>query len=65
MTVEVFVDQQGRVYDYDIVSGPTDPATRAELESLLLTSVFQPARTFGEPVRGVALLTFSGVSVQG
>lgn len=65
VTVEVFVDQQGRVYDYDIVSGPTDPATRAELESLLLTSVFQPARTFGEPVRGVALLTFSGVSVQG
>lgn len=65
VTVEVFVDAQGRVYDYDIVSGPTDPATRADLESLLLTSVFQPAKTYGEPVRGVALLTFSGVSVQG
>lgn len=65
VTVEVFVDQQGRVYDYDIVSGPSDPATRADLESLLLTSVFQPAKTFGEPVRGVAVLTFSGVSVQG
>lgn len=65
VTVEVFVDAQGRVYDYDIVAGPSDPGTRADLESLLLTSVFQPAKTFGEPVRGVALLTFSDVSVQG
>jgi anti-sigma factor RsiW len=65
VTVEVFVDQQGRVYDYDIVSGPSDPATRADLESLLLTSVFLPATTYGQPVKGVALLTFSGVSVQG
>lgn len=65
VTVEVFVDAQGRVYDYDIVSGPNDPATRADLESLLLTSVFLPAKTDGEAVRGVAVLTFSGVSVQG
>ncbi|HEX4005514.1 MAG TPA: zf-HC2 domain-containing protein [Acidobacteriaceae bacterium] len=65
VTVEVYVDQQGRVYDYDIVAGPSDAATRADLESLLLTSVFQPAKTYGEPVRGVAVLTFSGVSVQG
>lgn len=65
VTVEVFVDAQGRVYDYHILSGPTDPATRADLETLLLTSVFQPALSFGEPVRGVALLSFSGVSVQG
>lgn len=65
VTVEVFVDQQGRVYDYDIISGPSDAATRADLETLLLTSVFQPASAYGEPVRGVALLTFSGISVQG
>lgn len=65
VTVEVFVDSQGRVYDYDIVSGPTDPATRADLETLLLTSVFQPASVYGQPIRGVALLTFSDVSVQG
>ncbi|HTV15083.1 MAG TPA: zf-HC2 domain-containing protein [Acidobacteriaceae bacterium] len=65
VTVEVFVDPQGRVYDYDIVSGPADPATRAGLESLLLTSVFLPATTYGQPVKGVALLTFSDVSVQG
>lgn len=65
VTVEVYVDPQGRVYDYDIVSGPNDADTRAELESVLLSSKFQPAQWFGQPVRGVALLSFAGVSVQG
>jgi anti-sigma factor RsiW len=59
VTVEVYVDPRGRVYDYDIVSGPEDAATRAELETLLLSS------KFGQPVRGVAVLSFAGVSVQG
>lgn len=65
VTVEVYVDADGRFYDYDIISGPTDPATRADLETLLLSSKFQPAERFGEPVRGVELLSFSAVSVQG
>jgi anti-sigma factor RsiW len=65
VTVEVYVDTQGRVYDYDIVSGPNDATTRAELETLLLSSKFEPAQWFGQPVRGVALLSFAGVSVQG
>jgi anti-sigma factor RsiW len=65
VTVEVYVDSQGRVYDYDIVSGPSDEGTRAELETLLLSSKFEPAEWFGQPVRGVALLSFAGVSVQG
>lgn len=65
VTVEVYVDAQGRVYDYDIVAGPSDAATRAQLETLLLSSRFQPAEWFGQPVRGVAVLSFSGVSVQG
>jgi anti-sigma factor RsiW len=65
VTVEVYVDTQGRVYDYDIVSGPDDATTRAQLETLLLSSKFEPAQWFGQPVRGVALLSFAGVSVQG
>lgn len=65
VTVEVYVDPQGRVYDYDIVSGPNDTATRSELETLLLSSKFVPAQWFGQPVRGVAVLSFAGVSVQG
>jgi len=65
VTVEVFVNAEGEVYDYDIVAGPTDSATRADIETLLLSSVFKPAERYGQAVRGVALLSFSGVSVQG
>jgi hypothetical protein len=65
VTVEVFVNTQGEMYDYDIVSGPTDPATRADIETLLLSSVFKPAERYGHAVRGIAVLSFSGVSVQG
>ena len=65
VVVEVYVNPQGAMYDYRIVSGPNDAATRSQIENLLLTSVFYPARFFGQPVRGLAVLSFSGVSVRG
>jgi hypothetical protein len=65
VVVEAYVNGSGRVYDYRIVSGPTDQQTRSQVESLLLFSVFEPARFFGQPVRGLAVLSFSGVSVRG
>jgi anti-sigma factor RsiW len=63
--VEVYINDAGQMYDYRIVSGPTDEATRSQVENLLLTSVFEPARFFGKPVRGLTVLSFSGVSVRG
>lgn len=65
LVVEAFVNRSGRVYDYRIISGPDTPSSRAQIENLLLFSVFEPAHVFGEPVRGVAVLYFSGISVQG
>ncbi|HTD56807.1 MAG TPA: zf-HC2 domain-containing protein [Silvibacterium sp.] len=65
VVVAAYVNEQGRVYDYRIISGPDDAFSRAQVENLLLFSVFQPAHIFGEPVRGVAVVTFSGISVQG
>jgi hypothetical protein len=65
VVVEAYINGAGRVYDYRIVSGPTDEATRAQIENLLLFSIFEPARFFGQPVRGLAVLSFSGVSVRG
>jgi anti-sigma factor RsiW len=62
--VEAYVNGVGRVYDYHIVSGPNDAETRSALENMLLFSVFEPARFFGEPVRGLAVLSFTGVSVR-
>ena len=65
VVVEAYVNGEGQVYDFRIVSGPDDPATRAKVESLLVSGVFEPARFFGQPVRGLAVLSFSGVSVRG
>jgi anti-sigma factor RsiW len=62
--VEAYINGGGRVYDYHIVSGPNDSTTRSALENLLLFSVFEPARFFGQPVRGLAVLSFTGVSVR-
>jgi negative regulator of sigma E activity len=65
VVVEAYINGDGDVYDYRIVSGPTDAATRSQVENLLLFSKFEPARFFGQPVRGLAVLSFSGVSVRG
>lgn len=65
VVVEAFINPSGEVYDFRILSGPTDATTRSEVENLLLFSRFAPARVFGQPVRGLAVLSFSGVSVRG
>jgi Putative zinc-finger len=63
IVVEAYVNSQGRVYDYNIVSGPTDTAVQSQILDQLLDSVFEPASVFGAPVRGRVVLTFSGISV--
>lgn len=63
--LQVFVDSDGRVYDYKVLSGVVDAQTRDAIDNLLLFSVFSPARSFDQPVRGTALMSFSGVSVTG
>jgi anti-sigma factor RsiW len=65
VVVEAYINDQGEVYDYRIVSGPDDVTTRSEVENILLFSVFEPARFFGQPVRGLAVINFSGISVKG
>ncbi len=63
--VEAKVDDQGRVYDYTIVSGPTDPRVERRVQANLLSSVFRPATVFGIPVSGRVVMTYSGISVRG
>ena len=63
--VDAKVDAQGRVYDFNILAGPSDPAVRVRVEENLLASIFRPAMVFGVPVPGHVMLTYSGVSVRG
>jgi hypothetical protein len=65
VVVRAFVDRQGRVYDFHVISGAMDQQTHAALENKLLFSTFEPARVFGQPVPGSVLLSFADVSVQG
>ncbi len=63
VVVRVFVNAMGRVYDYRVIAGTPDGDTREALANEMLWSVFEPARVFGEPVRGSLILSLSGVSV--
>jgi hypothetical protein len=65
IVIEAYVNEQGRVYDYNIVSGPVDTTIKNQVADQLVMSVFQPASVFGSPVRGRVVLTFAGVSVRG
>ena len=65
VVVQAFVNEEGLVYDYKIISGNSDTKTRSQVEDMLLFSVFAPAQVFGQPVRGTVLLSFAGVSVPG
>ena len=65
VVVEAYINEEGRVYDYNMISGPTDTAVQNQVVDQLVMSVFQPASVFGSPVRGRVILTFSGISVRG
>jgi hypothetical protein len=65
IVVEAYVNENGRVYDYNVVSGTMDATVQSQIVDQLVMSVFQPASVFGAPVRGRVVLTFSGVQVRG
>ena len=65
LVIQASINEQGQVYDYEILSGPQDPIVRSQVSEQLLQSVFQPAQVFGKPIHGQVLLTFSGISVRG
>jgi anti-sigma factor RsiW len=65
IVVEADINAQGKVYDWNILSGPTDERTRAAVADDLMLQVYEPSRMFGQPVRGRVLVTFSGVLVKG
>lgn len=63
IVIQADINAGGQVYNYKIVSGPSDPATDSQVRDQLMLQVYEPARAFGEPVRGHVLITFSGTSV--
>jgi hypothetical protein len=55
IVLDVHVDDNGRMTDYNVVSGQSlllDGDVRRRLESTLLVTQFNPATTFGQPTYG-------------
>jgi hypothetical protein len=66
VVVEAYVDANGRVEDYRILSQPDDAqAVLPQLKNLLIFTTFRPALSMGRPTTGTAVLSFSKVSVKG
>ena len=66
LLVDVTVDAQGQMADYQILSGPTSPDLRHQLDQMLLFSRFRPMMSFGRPTSGGhVILSFSAVRVRG
>ena len=67
ITVEVFIDRDGRVYDLRMVKVPAVPPhltlkLKSQVANALLTVKFDPALNFGRPVLGRVLLSFRPVT---
>jgi hypothetical protein len=66
VVVEAYVDANGRVEDYRILSQPDDAkAVLPQLKNLLIFTTFHPALSMGRPTAGTAVLSFSKISVRG
>jgi anti-sigma factor RsiW len=66
LLLDVTVDAQGGMTDYQILSGPRGNDMRHELDQLLMFSRFSPMLSFGRPTAGGhVILSFSAVHVRG
>ncbi len=65
VVIETYVDSAGNVANYRIISGPDDEEIRAQLNRALLWTKFAPAQSFGRPVPGKAIMSFSNINVKG
>jgi len=66
LLVDVTVDAQGQMINYDILAGQDTPQLRHQLDQLLIFSRFRPMLSFGRPTAGGhVVLNFSAVHVRG
>jgi hypothetical protein len=66
LVIEAYVDKNGRVQDYRVLSNPD--ATKelpSQVKNMLIFTTFRPAMSMGRPTSGRAVLSFSRISVKG
>ncbi len=66
LVIEAYVDKNGRVQDYKILSDPGESqALLPQVKRMLIFTTFRPAMSMGRPISSRAVLSFSKISVRG
>jgi putative zinc finger protein len=70
LVIEAYIDANGRVQDYRILSDPDNskelaPQQKSMLIDFMTFTTFRPALSMGKPTPGRAVLSFSKISVRG
>jgi len=66
LVIEAYVDENGRVQDYRILSDSNDSqAVLPQVKQMLIFTTFRPALSMGRPTPSRAVLSFSKISVKG
>ncbi len=60
-----YVNAQGRVTSYRIISGQQSPGLMQRLDRMMYYSLFEPATSFGQPTSGQVVLSFRTITVRG
>jgi len=66
LVIEAYVDSNGRVEDYRVLSNPENPKDLpTQVKNMLIFTTFRPATFMGRPTAGTAVVSFSKISVKG
>jgi hypothetical protein len=66
LVIEAYVDPNGRVEDYKILSDPGESqGLLPQVKRMLIFTTFRPAMSMGHPISSKAILSFSKISVHG
>jgi hypothetical protein len=67
VVVEAYVDSNGRVQDYKVLSSPNGNVSDVDprIKNMLIFTMFRPATAYGRPTAGKAVLSFSQINVKG
>lgn len=66
LVIEAYVDRNGRVQDYRILSDPGESQELLpQVKRMLIFTTFRPAMSMGRPISSRAVLSFSKISVRG
>jgi hypothetical protein len=61
LTIETYVGHEGRVIDYQVLSGPQNPKVNGWIRQVLSVAQFDPATAFGKPIESKMILSFVAV----